>query len=48
MKKHMCKILFYRGTGDVDVVDIDILESIKIGDNVRLNDDDLALRKMTD
>ena len=40
-----CKILFYRGTGDVDVVDVDVLETIKVGDNVRLNDDDLAYKE---
>jgi len=33
------KILFYRGTGDVDVIDVDILETIKPGDTVRLNSD---------
>ena len=26
------KILFYRGSGSVDVVDVDILETVKIGD----------------
>jgi hypothetical protein len=31
-----CKILFYRGTKDIDVVDVDILETIKRGDDVRL------------
>ena len=40
-----CKILFYRGTGDVDVVFIDILESVKIGDDVRLNSDILSLKE---
>ena len=40
-----CKIIFYRGTGDVDVVDVDVLETIKVGDNVRLNDDDLAYKE---
>ena len=40
-----CKILFYKGTGDVDVVFIDILESIKIGDDVQLNSDVLSLKE---
>jgi hypothetical protein len=31
------KILFYKGTPDVDVVFVDILETIKIGDEVTLN-----------
>lgn len=31
-----CKILFYKGTGEVDVIFSDILESVKIGDNVTL------------
>jgi hypothetical protein len=36
-----CKILFYKGTDPVDVVFVDILETIKIGDNVTLNSDNL-------
>lgn len=39
-----CKILFYKGTESVDVIFTDILETIKIGDNVRLNSD-LLLQK---
>jgi hypothetical protein len=35
-----CKILFYKGTGDVDVVNVDILETVKVGDAVQLNDYD--------
>jgi len=38
-----CKILFYRGTAEVDVVDVDILETIKIGDSLQLNDYDNIL-----
>jgi hypothetical protein len=30
------KIIFYRGTEGIDVIDVDILETIKIGDNVRI------------
>lgn len=36
---YSCVVLFYRGTGSVDVVDVDILETIKPGDTVKLNDD---------
>jgi hypothetical protein len=36
------KILFYQGTSSVDVVDVDVLETIKIGDIVKLNDDNIA------
>ena len=31
-----CRILFYKGTGDVDVVDRDIEETVKVGDTIRL------------
>jgi hypothetical protein len=37
------KILFYRGTGDLDTQNVDILETIKIGDNVSLKDDSIDL-----
>ncbi len=40
-----CKILFYKGTGDVDVVFFDILESVKIGDNVTLESDIESLKE---
>ena len=33
------KILFYEGTGSVDVANVDILETIKRGDTVTLHDD---------
>ena len=33
------KIIFYRGTGDIDTREVDILETIKVGDTVRLQDD---------
>jgi len=32
-----CSIIFYRGTGDVDVLSRDIIETIKPGDTVRIN-----------
>jgi len=38
-----CKILFYRGTSNVDTQDVDILETIKSGDFVTLNSDDIKL-----
>ena len=31
-----CAILFYRGTGGVDVINRDIIESLKLGDSVRI------------
>ena len=34
-----CKILFYRGTKDVDVVDTNILETVKIGDDLTIGYD---------
>ena len=40
-----CKILFYKGTGSIDVTFNDILESIKIGDTVRLNSDTLSQKE---
>ena len=33
------KLLFYKGTGSVDVKDIDVLETIKVGDNITINSD---------
>ena len=40
-----CKILFYKGTGEVDVVDVDILETIKVGDIITINSDFPALQE---
>lgn len=40
-----CKILFYKGTGSVDVVFNDVLETIKSGDTVRLNSDILSQKE---
>ena len=37
------KIVFYRGTVDIDTLFVDILETIKIGDKVTLNSDDSKL-----
>jgi len=33
-----CKILFYKGSGDVDVVFRDVLETVKVGDNLTIKD----------
>jgi hypothetical protein len=33
------KIIFYRGTKDVDVVDVNILETVKVGDNLTIGYD---------
>jgi len=33
------KILFYRGTGDVDTLNVDILETVKEGDTLRIDSD---------
>jgi len=35
------KIIFYRGTGFVDTQDVDILETIKVGDTVSLQSDEI-------
>ena len=37
------KIIFYRGTEDIDTLDVDILETIKPGDKVTLTSDDIKL-----
>ena len=39
------KILFYQGTGSVDVTNVDILETVKIGDEVKLYDQALSLEE---
>jgi hypothetical protein len=41
------KIIFYQGTSSIDVIDVDILETIKIGDEVRLKDDDISYQENT-
>jgi hypothetical protein len=33
------KIIFYRGSGSVDVVDVDVLETVKVGDELTINYD---------
>jgi hypothetical protein len=39
------KLLFYKGTGDVDTINVDILETIKVGDNVTINSDSISLQE---
>ncbi len=39
------KILFYRGTGIEDTIYVDILESVKEGDTLRIDSDILALKE---
>jgi len=34
-----CKILFYKGTGNIDVVDKEIIETVKVGDELTLGYD---------
>ena len=31
-----CRIIFYKGTQNVDVIDVDILETVKVGDTLKL------------
>lgn len=38
-----CKILFYKGTKNIDVVNIDVLDTIKVGDTVQLIGETAAL-----
>lgn len=39
------KVLFYKGTGNVDTVNVDILETIKEGDTVKINSDFVGLNQ---
>ena len=40
-----CTILFYKGTGDIDVKEVDVLETIKKGDKVQIKSDLLSLNQ---
>jgi len=31
-----CRIIFYKGTPNIDVVDVDVLETVKVGDTLKL------------
>jgi len=39
------KIIFYRGTGDVDTQNVDILENIKVGDKLTIESDQILLNQ---
>jgi hypothetical protein len=39
------KIIFYKGTGDIDTQTVDILETIKVGDTVALKSDNIFLNQ---
>lgn len=39
-KTDRSKVVFYKGTSEYDVVDIDIVEEVKIGDSLTLNSED--------
>ena len=40
-----CKILFYQGTSSVDVTEIDILETVKKGDEIKLYEKDISFEE---
>jgi len=40
-----CSILFYRGTSSVDTIDVEVLDSIKVGDTVTLNDGNIVYQE---
>jgi hypothetical protein len=42
-----CKILFYRGTAEVDTLDVDILEPIEVGDTLKISSDNINLKQRT-
>lgn len=37
------KLLFYKGTENIDTLNVDILENVKVGDKLTLNDDNIKL-----
>jgi hypothetical protein len=39
------KIIFYKGTGEVDTKSVDILETVKVGDTILLNSDNIFLKQ---
>ena len=43
--KDKCKIIFYRGTNGIDVKDVDILETVKQGDYIKLESDHYNYRQ---
>jgi hypothetical protein len=40
-----CSIIFYRGTSSIDTVDVEVLDTIKVGDKVTLNDSDILYQE---
>ena len=40
-----CKIIFYRGTGEIDVEFVDVLETVSPGDLLTIGGDDIDLRQ---
>jgi len=36
-------LIFYKGTSSIDVVDVNVLETVKVGDGIYLKDDDITL-----
>ena len=40
-----CTILFYKGTSSVDTLEVDVLESVKIGDTLTINSDEQFLKE---
>lgn len=43
--KDASKILFYRGTTDVDTANVDILETVKVGDRLTIDNDDYTFQQ---
>ena len=44
-EEYTSRILFYKGTRDVDVVDVDIDEPVEPGDTIKINSDDINKRE---
>ena len=42
------KVIFYKGTGDVDVIFADVLETVKVGDNLTIKGDSDLCENSTD
>jgi len=42
-----CSIIFYRGTSEIDTIDVEVLDSIKVGDKVILNDGNIIYQEET-
>ncbi len=40
------KLLFYKGTGDVDTISVDVLETVKVGDTLQINSDDPTYKQV--